>query len=84
MSLLQSFIRRVERFMKRHGVTPSRFGKEAVNDPNFVFDLRSGRKPNVVLMESVERWMRAYTESGGREVACKKRDPPSPHARAAA
>ena len=38
-------LRRVERYLKRSGTTPTRFGREAVRDPRFVFDLRSGREP---------------------------------------
>lgn len=36
--------RRVETFLKRSGMTATRFGREAVNDPRFVFDLREGRQ----------------------------------------
>lgn len=79
MSLLQSFIRRVERFLVRHGLAASRFGKEAANDPNFVFDLRSGRRPNTDLIESVDNWMRAYREQqidGGKKRAPSQRVEP--------
>ena len=34
----------IERFMKIKQVPPTRFGREAVNDPRFVFDLRLGRE----------------------------------------
>jgi hypothetical protein len=36
---------RVERYLRRSGIPPTRFGREAVRDPRFVFDLRSGREP---------------------------------------
>jgi hypothetical protein len=67
MSLLQSFIRRVERFLGRYGMAATRFGKCAANDPNFVFDLRQGRKPNPDLIEAVDRWMREFREETKRE-----------------
>lgn len=35
----------LEKFMRRCGVPPTRFGKEAIGDPRFVFDLRNGRDP---------------------------------------
>ena len=60
MSLLQSFLQRVERFVERHKISATRFGRLAANDPNFVFDLRRGRKPNPDLIEAVDRWMREY------------------------
>lgn len=38
-------LQRVERFMRERGMPPTRFGREALHDPCFVFDLRSGREP---------------------------------------
>jgi hypothetical protein len=35
---------RIERFLHRTGMPPTRFGREAVNDPRLVFDLRRGRE----------------------------------------
>ncbi len=35
----------VERFLRRSRTAPTRFGREAVGDPRFVFDLRRGREP---------------------------------------
>jgi hypothetical protein len=37
----------VERYLDRTGKSPTQFGREALRDPNFVFDLRGGRKPNL-------------------------------------
>lgn len=37
-------LQRVEAHMKRLRMPPSRFGREAVGDPKFVFDLRRGRQ----------------------------------------
>lgn len=36
---------RIERHLKSRRVPPTRFGRDAVNDPNFIFDLRDGRDP---------------------------------------
>lgn len=36
---------RIERFIKQRRMPPARFGREAVGDPCFVFDLRDGREP---------------------------------------
>ena len=35
----------IERHLRNTGVAPTRFGREAVNDPRFVLDLRNGREP---------------------------------------
>ena len=34
----------VERHLRRHQITPNRFGKDAAGDPKRVFDLRRGRR----------------------------------------
>jgi hypothetical protein len=39
-------LRRVEEFLKRSGMTPTRFGRQAVRDPRLVFDMRKGREPH--------------------------------------
>ena len=38
-------LREVEKFLRQRGVTPTRFGRDALGDPRFVFDLRKGREP---------------------------------------
>ncbi len=49
----------VEKFLRRSDVAPTRFGREALGDPRFVFDLRNGRDPRP---ETVAR-IRAYLEA---------------------
>ena len=36
-------LRRIENYLKRSGVRPTRFGREVAQDPRLVFDLRRGR-----------------------------------------
>ena len=38
-------LREVEKFLRQHDTAPTRFGREAMGDPRFVFDLRNGRDP---------------------------------------
>ena len=38
-------LREIELFLRSTGVPAARFGRDAVNDPRFVFDLRRGREP---------------------------------------
>jgi hypothetical protein len=52
-------LREVERFLRQNGTPATRFGREAMGDPRFVFDLRNGRDPRP---ETVER-VRAYLEA---------------------
>ncbi|MFN2259093.1 MAG: hypothetical protein ABR601_04565 [Parasphingopyxis sp.] len=35
----------IDRFLRKSGMKPTSFGRAAVNDPRFVFDLRRGRTP---------------------------------------
>lgn len=54
---------RIERHLRRSGMPPTRFGREAVHDPRLVFDLRNGREPG----PEVSARVAAYIE--GRERA---------------
>lgn len=38
-------LRTIEVFLRSSGVPATRFGRDAINDPRFVFDLRKGREP---------------------------------------
>ena len=51
-------LRDVEKFLRASQISAARFGRNAVRDPRFVFDLRKGREPR---LETVNR-VRAYLE----------------------
>jgi hypothetical protein len=53
-------LREVEKFLRYRRVPPTRFGRDAVGDPRFVFDLRNGREPRP---QTVAR-VRTYLELG--------------------
>ena len=38
-------LHRIEQYLKSRRIPPTRFGRDAVGDPNFIFDLRDGRDP---------------------------------------
>lgn len=38
-------LERIEKHLKGRRIPPTRFGREAVGDPKFVFQLREGREP---------------------------------------
>nr|WP_246449071.1 hypothetical protein [Sphingomonas sabuli] len=52
-------LREVEKHLRSHHVAPTRFGRDAVGDPRFVFDFRNGREPRP---QTVAR-VRAYLET---------------------
>ncbi|HEY0567703.1 MAG TPA: hypothetical protein VGD13_06165 [Xanthobacteraceae bacterium] len=44
---------RIERFIKLKRMPITRFGREALADPNFVLDLRDGREPRRATVQRV-------------------------------
>ena len=48
----------VEKYLHANHISPARFGREAMKDPRFVFDLRAGREPRARTVRRV----RAYLE----------------------
>jgi len=55
-------IRKIEVFLRRTGMHPTTFGREAVRDPRFVFDLRNGRMPRTRMERRVEHFMNIHHE----------------------
>jgi 2,4-dienoyl-CoA reductase-like NADH-dependent reductase (Old Yellow Enzyme family) len=53
---MMELLGRVERYLKRSGTPPTRFGREAMRDPRFVADLREGRQ----LQRRTERRLADY------------------------
>ena len=50
-------LREVERFLKYSNMPAARFGREALKDPRFVFDLRRGREPRPTTVEKVRAFL---------------------------
>lgn len=57
MLTADEFISRIDRFLAESGMTPTAFGRAAVNDPNLVGDLRSGRMPNLRTLQRISDFM---------------------------
>ena len=55
-------IRKIEEFMRRTKMPQTWFGRLAINDPQFVFDLRRGRVPRRRTERRVEHFMNTYRE----------------------
>jgi late competence protein required for DNA uptake (superfamily II DNA/RNA helicase) len=49
--------RRIEHYLRQTRTPPTRFGRDAVNDPRFVFDLRWGRRIGKKIAARVENWL---------------------------
>lgn len=52
---------RIDRYLRHTNTTETRFGRNAVNDPRLVGDLRNGREPGARVAARIER----YLEAGG-------------------
>ncbi len=57
-------LRRIERYLRETDTPATRFGREAVRDPRFVFDLRDGREPGPAMVSRVS----CYLETLEREL----------------
>ena len=55
-------IRKIEIFLRRTQMPPTRFGRLAARDPRFVLDLRNGRLPRPKTEKRVEHFMNTYKE----------------------
>lgn len=49
--------RRIELYLRRNRMAPARFGREAMGDPRFVFDLRNGRELRENTVTRVTNWL---------------------------
>lgn len=47
----------INKFLRANDMPPTRFGREAVKDPRFVFDLRNGREARPQTAERVRAYM---------------------------
>ena len=53
-------IHSVENFLLRHAMSPTVFGRLAVQDPRLVLDLRKGRAPRPPMDQRVRGFMAGY------------------------
>jgi len=61
-SIQNIFVERVEAFLRKNQVPPSRFGIEVVGDPNFVSDIRGGRSCSLRMVDRVMKHIDEYKE----------------------
>lgn len=46
-------LQRIENHLRRRRMTPTRFGREAVGDPNLVSQLKDGREPRSATLRRI-------------------------------
>lgn len=58
---------RIDRFLTRKGMSETAFGTKALKDPNFVFDLRAGKRSiQLKTAQKVNDFMRTYRAERAR------------------
>ena len=60
-------LERVQAYMRLTKTSPTRFGREAVGDPNFVLNLQVGRQPRDATIRKVLAFIEAREGSAGAE-----------------
>jgi len=65
-TITEQFRDQVEAYLATSGMDATSFGRAALNDPRFVFDLRKGRAPSIKTVDRVIEWMR---ENAGEAAA---------------
>lgn len=52
-----SVLVKIDYYLKKTAMSPTRFGRLAVNDPRLVGDLRNGREPGVRMIARIEAFL---------------------------
>jgi hypothetical protein len=55
-------LRTIERFLRRHNMPRTKFGRLAAHDPRLVDDMRNGREPRAAMRKKIEHFMNIYQE----------------------
>jgi hypothetical protein len=66
----EELLAKVEAFCIRHEMAETRFGRDSVNNPNFIRGLREGKSPTLDTLNKVQEFM------AGVETAAKLRELP--------
>jgi hypothetical protein len=67
MNLQQQFAAEVASFIEAHKMTPTAFGRDAIGDPSFVFEINEGRAPTLTTIDKVRAFMANH--AAGQETA---------------
>lgn len=53
-------LREIEKFLRRHAMPRTKFGRLAVHDPRLVDDMRNGREPRKAMRQKIEHFINKY------------------------
>ncbi|HAU29014.1 MAG TPA: hypothetical protein DCW68_02750 [Rhodospirillaceae bacterium] len=68
-----NILQQIEAFLSFTGMSPTEFGRQAMSDPAFVFDLRSGRDCRLSTIQKAERFMGSALSGSGKGASFGKR-----------
>lgn len=71
--------RKVEAFLRETAMPPTVFGRRALGDPRFVFDLRMGREPGARVRARAEHFMNTWRGKGDPRYVARPRGRPYGH-----
>ncbi|WP_114952230.1 hypothetical protein [Sphingosinicella terrae] len=57
-------LQRIEAYLRQSRMPPTRFGRDALGDPNFLFNLRDGREPRPATVRRVLAFMESHAPDG--------------------
>ena len=60
---VKELLTEIEAYCARSQITPTKFGKIVMNDPNFVHRLRDGRTPGIVTIERINAFIAKHTKA---------------------
>jgi hypothetical protein len=69
-----SVLRKIELYLKKTAMPPTRFGRLAVNDPRLVGDLKNGREPGSHVVARIEAFLARGAESQSEKQDAGKQD----------
>lgn len=58
----EELVERIDAFLQRHDMAPSRLGRAATGEPNLIFSIRDGRQPNLDTLNRLARFMTEQDE----------------------
>ncbi len=61
--------RRIELYLRRTHIAPTRFGREAINDPRLIADMRNGRELRETTAARIHAWLDAKERPGRRPLS---------------
>ena len=66
MSSREQFLKEIEAFMARTGVSPAKFGRDVANDGKFISRLRNGADVRLDTADRARAYMRDYKSASGK------------------